>query len=77
VDRSDLVRRWMPPAHCLPWDARRERSFRVLAAGISRTVTLLPETWRRWPHARDADRRLGERPSYPRPSARARAIRAS
>jgi uncharacterized protein (DUF2236 family) len=52
----------LPPrlraAYGLPWDARRQRAFTLTAAAIRGTVPLLPGTWRRWPHARDADRRL-------------------
>jgi uncharacterized protein (DUF2236 family) len=43
----------------LAWDARRERVLAALAAAIrGGVVPLLPDAWRRWPHARDADRRL-------------------
>jgi uncharacterized protein (DUF2236 family) len=64
-------------AYGLDWGPRRERAFRVLAAGIRHTHPFLPAAWRRWPHARDADRRAGQRPPYRRSSAWARAIRAS
>ena len=64
-------------AYGFHWGPRRERAFRMLATGVRRTIPFLPDPWRRWPHARDADRRVGERPSYPRPSGPARAIRAS
>jgi hypothetical protein len=30
----------------------------ALAAGIRAGNPVLPDAWRRWPHARDADRRL-------------------
>ncbi len=40
------------------WDPRRERVFTALAAAIRGGLPLLPDAWRRWPHARDADRRL-------------------
>jgi uncharacterized protein (DUF2236 family) len=42
----------------LGWDTRHERMFAVLAAGIRAGIRVLPDAWRRWPHARDADRRL-------------------
>jgi uncharacterized protein (DUF2236 family) len=46
-------------AYGLAWDAQHERIFAALAAGIRTAVPVLPDAWRRWPHARDADRRLG------------------
>jgi uncharacterized protein (DUF2236 family) len=64
-------------AYGLPWGPRRERACGMLAAGIRRAVPFLPQTWRRWPHARDADRRAAGRLSYLRVSSRARAVRAS
>jgi uncharacterized protein (DUF2236 family) len=42
----------------LGWDTRRERILAALAAGIRAGIPVLPDSWRRWPHARDADRRL-------------------
>lgn len=48
----------MRDAFRLPWDGRRERAFRILAAAVRGVVPLLPDALRRWPHARDADRRM-------------------
>jgi len=43
----------------LTWDPKRQRAFEAVAAAIrGGVVPLLPDTWRRWPHARDADGRL-------------------
>jgi uncharacterized protein (DUF2236 family) len=42
----------------LTWDPVRERVLAALAAAIRSGVVLLPDVWRRWPHAREADRRL-------------------
>jgi uncharacterized protein (DUF2236 family) len=43
----------------LAWDPRRERVLSALATALrGGVVPLLPDAWRRWPHARDADRRL-------------------
>ena len=42
----------------LGWDTRHERMLAVLAAGIRAGIPVVPDAWRRWPHARDADRRL-------------------
>jgi uncharacterized protein (DUF2236 family) len=41
----------------LPWGPRQERSLALLAGAIRTAVPLLPDALRRWPHARDADRR--------------------
>jgi uncharacterized protein (DUF2236 family) len=47
----------------LAWDPRRERVLAALATAIrGGVVPLLPDAWRRWPHARDADRRLAVAP---------------
>ncbi|HYU58940.1 MAG TPA: oxygenase MpaB family protein [Actinomycetota bacterium] len=53
----------LPPriraAYDLAWDPRRERALGALAAAIrGGVVPVLPDAWRRWPHARDADRRM-------------------
>ena len=52
----------LPPrlraAYGLAWDVPRRRAFAVIAAAIRGTLPYLLRTWRRWPHARDADRRL-------------------
>lgn len=45
-------------AYRLPWDGSRARAFRILSAVVRGVVPLLPDALRRWPHARDADRRL-------------------
>jgi uncharacterized protein (DUF2236 family) len=42
----------------LAWGPVRERVLAALATVIRSGVVLLPEVWRWWPHARDADRRL-------------------
>jgi uncharacterized protein (DUF2236 family) len=43
----------------LAWDPKRQRAFEAVAAAIrGGVVPLLPDLWRRWPHARDADGRL-------------------
>jgi uncharacterized protein (DUF2236 family) len=42
----------------LEWDMRHERILDALAAGIRAGIPVFPDAWRRWPHARDADRRL-------------------
>jgi uncharacterized protein (DUF2236 family) len=43
----------------LTWDPRRDRVVAALASVLRRgVVPLLPDSLRRWPHARDADRRL-------------------
>ncbi len=49
----------------LRWGPRAARAFEVASAGVRRTVPLLPDRLRRWPHAREAERRvaLGPRPS--------------
>jgi uncharacterized protein (DUF2236 family) len=42
----------------LAWGPRRESAFATLATGIrGGVVPHLPDIWRRWPHARDADLR--------------------
>lgn len=51
----DPVRR----GYRLPWTRRHERLASLLAGAIRMTVPTLPDAVRRWPHARDADRRLG------------------
>lgn len=43
----------------LAWDPAHERVLAALATAIRAGVVLLPDVWRRWPHAREADRRLG------------------
>jgi uncharacterized protein (DUF2236 family) len=46
-------------AYGLRWSPGRERVLAGVAASIrGGVVPLLPDAWRRWPHARDADRRL-------------------
>jgi uncharacterized protein (DUF2236 family) len=45
-------------AYGLEWDTRHERILAALAAGIRTGLPILPDAWRRWPLARDADRRL-------------------
>jgi uncharacterized protein (DUF2236 family) len=46
-------------AYGLHWDDRRERRLSLLAGAIRTVVVpVLPDRLRRWPHARDADRRL-------------------
>lgn len=47
--RSDLGLRWNP---------KTERAADVMAATVRRTVPLLPDRVRRWPHAREAERRM-------------------
>jgi uncharacterized protein (DUF2236 family) len=43
----------------LAWDPRRQLALDGVGAAIrGGVVPLLPDAWRRWPHARDADRRL-------------------
>jgi uncharacterized protein (DUF2236 family) len=42
----------------LAWGPARERVLAALATAIRAGIVLLPDLWRRWPHARDADRRL-------------------
>jgi uncharacterized protein (DUF2236 family) len=42
----------------LAWGPVNERVLTALARVIRSGVMLLPDVWRRWPHARDADRRL-------------------
>lgn len=43
----------------LTWDPRRQRALDAVCAAIrGGVVPLLPDHWRRWPHARDADGRL-------------------
>ncbi|MGH2650837.1 MAG: oxygenase MpaB family protein [Actinomycetota bacterium] len=43
----------------LTWDPRRDRVVAALASALrGGVVPLLPDALRRWPHARDADRRL-------------------
>jgi uncharacterized protein (DUF2236 family) len=42
----------------LTWDPRRQRVLAAVGAAMRGVVPLLPDAWRRWPHARDADRRL-------------------
>lgn len=45
-------------AYHLRWDPGRQRVFAAFGAAMRGVVPLLPDAWRRWPHARDADRRL-------------------
>ena len=43
----------------LTWDPQRDRVIAALASALrGGVVPLLPDALRRWPHARDADRRL-------------------
>jgi uncharacterized protein (DUF2236 family) len=43
----------------MAWGPRRESAFAALATGIrGGVVPFLPDVWRRWPHARDADLRM-------------------
>jgi uncharacterized protein (DUF2236 family) len=43
----------------MAWGPARESAFATLAGGIrGGVVPLLPDVWRRWPHARDADLRM-------------------
>jgi uncharacterized protein (DUF2236 family) len=44
----------------LAWDRGRARRFELVATAVRAAVPLLPDVARRWPHARDADRRLRE-----------------
>jgi uncharacterized protein (DUF2236 family) len=52
----------LPPrirdAFGIAWGRRRERSFQLFAGAVRGVVPLLPDALHRWPHARDADRRL-------------------
>lgn len=43
----------------LRWDPGAERAFRAIAATVRWTLPLLPDRVRRWPHAREAERRMG------------------
>jgi len=52
--RRDLGLRWGPGA---------ARAFEAASAGIRRAVPLLPDRVRRWPHAREAERRIAARPA--------------
>jgi uncharacterized protein (DUF2236 family) len=42
----------------LRWNSKTERAADVMAATVRRTVPLLPDRVRRWPHARQAERRM-------------------
>ena len=44
----------------LAWAPRDERLLAIVAGTIRPALTLLPDAFRRWPHARDADRRLAD-----------------
>ena len=43
----------------LRWGPGAARMFRAATATVRRTVPLLPDRVRRWPHAREAERRVG------------------
>jgi len=53
----------LPPrlrvAYGYAWSTGRERTLDAVAAAARLAVPLLPDGIRRWPHAREADRRLG------------------
>jgi uncharacterized protein (DUF2236 family) len=49
-------------AYGLVWSPVKEPVFTALATAIRAGIVLLPDVWRRWPHARDADRRLTGEP---------------
>jgi uncharacterized protein (DUF2236 family) len=49
----------------LAWDPGRDRRFELVSSAIRAALPLLPDVARRWPHARDADRRLREAASVP------------
>jgi uncharacterized protein (DUF2236 family) len=42
----------------LRWDRRAERALAAMAAVVRRTLPLLPDGVRRWPHARQAEERV-------------------
>jgi uncharacterized protein (DUF2236 family) len=42
----------------LRWNRRAERALAAMAAGVRRTLPLLPDRVRRWPHARLAEERV-------------------
>jgi uncharacterized protein (DUF2236 family) len=42
----------------LRWNTKTERGANVMAATVRRTVPMLPDRVRRWPHARQAERRM-------------------
>jgi uncharacterized protein (DUF2236 family) len=45
----------------LRWNRGTERAFRAATAAVRSTLPLLPDRVRRWPHARDAERRMRSR----------------
>lgn len=51
----------LPPsirdAYGLGWSPRRARALDALAAAIRAVGPVVPDPWRRWPHAREADAR--------------------
>jgi uncharacterized protein (DUF2236 family) len=47
----------------LRWGPGAARAFEVASAAIRRAVPLLPDRVRRWPHAREAERRARARPA--------------
>jgi uncharacterized protein (DUF2236 family) len=55
----------LPPplrdAYGLAWDARRQRLLDAVSAASRLVHPILPGSLRRWPHAREADRRLVSR----------------
>jgi uncharacterized protein (DUF2236 family) len=49
----------------LAWNRGRARRFELVASAIRGALPVLPDVARRWPHARDADRRLRRAASMP------------
>jgi uncharacterized protein (DUF2236 family) len=43
----------------LRWNGGTERAFSAAAAVVRSTLPMLPDRIRRWPHAREAERRMG------------------